>query len=248
MHPAGGAREDHSSAAARRGACGVAAALALAAAACGQDVDPPWQLDHDRVIAVRATPPRIATGEIAELDVLLGRAGAPPAEVDAEEVEVTSPSRLASALVRRGARWTVVAPDEAGLAAARAELGLAATEPVPLQLRLTFTAPALVARKTVWLGPRAQNPTLDPITIDGASALELTELSVGIAVDVPVAVDLDDRYNINWLTSCGTMHDFDLARAYLRVEPEDHKEGTFALVVRDELGGVAWKTWAISAR
>jgi hypothetical protein len=47
---------------------------------------------------------------------------------------------------------------------------------------------------------------------------------------------VDATYNINWLTSCGTMHDFDLAMAHRRVEPEDPHAGTLAIVVRDALG------------
>jgi hypothetical protein len=43
------------------------------------------------------------------------------------------------------------------------------------------------------------------------------------------------------------MHDFDLAKAYLRVEPEDPHQGTLGVVVRDTAGGVAWQFWPISA-
>ena len=73
------------------------------------------------------------------------------------------------------------------------------------------------------------------------------QLTVGQLVDVPVAVDFDDSYVVNWLTSCGTMHDFDLPNAYLRVEAEDPKTGTLGVVVRDEIGGVAWRLWPITA-
>jgi len=48
----------------------VKAAWLVVVVACGGDVDPPWQLDHDRIVAVRATPPHIAAGETATLDVL----------------------------------------------------------------------------------------------------------------------------------------------------------------------------------
>jgi hypothetical protein len=42
------------------------------------------------------------------------------------------------------------------------------------------------------------------------------------------------------MTACGTMHAFDLALAYLQVEPEDPHAGMRAIVVRDTLGGVNW--------
>jgi hypothetical protein len=141
----------------------------------------------------------------------------------------------------------VTAPDEAQLAAARRELGLAADAPVPLRLRVTFAGPALVAYKNIWLGVHADNPVLDPITVDGLDAGAATTLSVAPATDIRLAVDFDATHDINWLTSCGTMHDFDLARAYLRVEPEDPQAGTLAVVVRDPDGGVSWRIWPIAA-
>jgi len=223
-------------------------ALALVVlAGCGADVDPAWQLDHDRVIAVRATPARIASGEVAEVDALLGRVGEPPIEVDPATVMVVTPTVLASALVKVGARWTVVAPGPTQLAAGRAELGLPADAPVPLRLRMTFPGSTKVGLKIVWMGEHADNPLLDPILIDGVDVAAAAQLTVAPAVDVRLAVEFDDSYIVNWLTSCGTMHDFDLSRAYLRVEPEDPQTGTLGVVVRDELGGVAWRMWPITA-
>ena len=80
------------------------------------------------------------------------------------------------------------------------------------------------------------NPVIAPVTIDGMDGRAVSRLSVPAGVDIPLAVEFDDSYNINWLTSCGTMHDFDLAKAHLRVEPTDPQSGTLALVVRDALG------------
>lgn len=222
------------------------AAIAVVLGGCGQDVDPAWQLDHDRIIAVRATPSRVAAGETAVLDALLGHQGAPPGEVEPVSAEVISPARLAGAL-SHAAHWTVTAPDEAGLDAARSELALAPGAAVPLRLRVRFAGTPLIGLKVVWLGEHADNPVIEPVTIDGRDALGETELAVPAGVDVPLAVTFDDSFNINWLTSCGTMHDFDLARAHLRVEPEDPQSGTLAIVVRDSLGGVAWRVWPIAA-
>lgn len=224
------------------------ALIAAALAGCTQDVDPAWQLDHERVITVRATPPRIASGEVAEIDALVGHKGQPPGDVDPDAAEVVSPTALAGALGRSSTRWTVTAPGDDQLAAGRAELGLDPGAPVPLRLRFRFAGSGLTALKVVWLGQHTDNPVLDPVTIDGMNALAQAELSVRAGVDVPLAVDFDQTYNINWLTSCGTMHDFDLASAHLRVEPGDPRSGTLAIVVRDALGGVAWHLWPITAQ
>jgi hypothetical protein len=227
---------------------GLAIALGWLLAGCGDDVDLPWDLDHDRIIAIRSTPPRIASGEVATLDALLGRVAQPPIESVPATATVLSPGSLASALAAGDdGGWTVTAPDEAALVAARSELGLEAGAPVPLRLRVTFAEGGKTGLKIVWLGERADNPVIDTVTVDGRDALAAEQLAVGVEVDVPLAVDFDDTHVVNWLTSCGTMHDFDLARAYLRVEPEDPTAGTLGVVVRDTVGGVAWKLWPITA-
>jgi hypothetical protein len=224
------------------------AAVVALLAGCSGDVAPDWQLAHDRVIAVRATPPRIAPGEVARIDALLGHQAQPPDGVDPDTAEVVSPASLAGALARSDTRWTVTAPGDDRLAAARGELGLDAGAPVPLQLRVGFTQLGQTALKIVWLGPHSDNPVIDPVAIDGRDGLAAAALTVPAGVDVPLAVSFDATYNINWLTSCGTMHDFDLATAHLRVEPEDPHAGTLAIVVRDALGGVAWRLWPIAAQ
>jgi hypothetical protein len=225
----------------------IVAAAAAALAGCTMDVDPAWQLDHDRVIGVRATPPRIASGEAAQIDALIGHKGAPPEQVEPDTAELVSPASLAGALGRSGGHWTITAPGDAGLAAGRRELGLPDGDPVPVRVRVRFTASGLSALKVVWLGQHTDNPVLDPVAIDGKDGRALAAITVAAGVDVPLAVEFDDTFNINWLTSCGTMHDFDLARAHLRVEPDDPHAGTLALVVRDDLGGVAWQLWPITA-
>jgi hypothetical protein len=224
------------------------AAVLAVLAGCSADVDPDWQLSHDRVIAVRAAPPRLASGEVAAIDALLGHQGQPPDGVDPDTAEVVSPASLAGALGRQAAHWTVTAPGGDQLAAARSELGLDAGAPVPLRLRVGFTRLGQTALKVVWLGQHTDNPVVDPVTIGGMDGLAQVQLTVPAGVDVPLAVNFDATYNINWLTSCGTMHDFDLATAHLRVEPEDPHAGTLAIVVRDTLGGVAWHLWPITAQ
>ncbi|HET9619802.1 MAG TPA: hypothetical protein VFP84_00450, partial [Kofleriaceae bacterium] len=70
----------------------------VALAACTDDTDPPWQLSHDRIIAIRATPPHVAAGDHAVIDGLIGSRGAPVAERAPDTVTVVSPAALAGAV------------------------------------------------------------------------------------------------------------------------------------------------------
>jgi len=216
------------------------AALLVVLVGCTSDVDPPWQLDHERIIAVRSTPPHVPAGTTAQLDLLLGHKGAPTSVAPPELTSVVSPASLANAV--SGA--TVTAPDDAGLAAARAELMLADGAPVPLVVGVE--AGGLLATKTVWLGDTADNPALTGVTVNGAAPA--AQIVVGKDVDVPLAIDADDSIQIvSWLTSCGTMHDFDLHLAHVHVLPADPQTGELAVVLRNPDGGVAWQVWPISA-
>ena len=223
--------------------------LISSALGCSDDTDPPWQLDHDRIIAVRATPPRIAAGEQAVLDALIGAKGAPVAERMPDDATVVAPASLAVAMTHDAARWVVTAPSSETLSAVRDELGLAPDALVPLEIRVTYAGGALVATKTVWLGGAAANPTMTGVEIDHASATAAELVVVAPRQDIPLSIGLDDtHYDVTWLSSCGTMHDFDLPNAYLRVEPDDVTSGQLALVVRDSAGGVTWQVWPIQAQ
>jgi hypothetical protein len=147
---------------------------------------------------------------------------------------------------RQGTSWIATAP--ADLTAARTELMLMPTDPVPLRLRMTFPDFAFVGIKTVLLGEHHENPSLGVIRIGDEDKTSATMLRVPKVTDVRLDVDFDDTFTVNWLTSCGNMHDFDLPGAYLRVEPEDPQAGMLGVVVRDATGGVAWKLWQISAQ
>ena len=230
----------------------VAAAAATLAAvatlgACAGDLDPPWQLDHDRIVAVRATPPGIVAGETSTIDALLGQKGGTTHVAAPELATVVAPMSLSDVLAFDGGTWVVTAPSEARLDAARAELELAAGAPVPLQVGVSYANQALIATKTITLGRAAANPSLVNVMLDGTPS-GTSELVVGKLVKVPLSIDADDaRYDVTWLTSCGTMHDFDLPSAYLQVEAEDPDAGELAVVLRDANAGVAWSVWPIHA-
>jgi hypothetical protein len=217
--------------------------LLIALSACAGDIDEQWQLAHDRIIAVRATPPGILPGETSVIDGLFGSKTGHPVELAPQIATVVAPMSLQNTLRRDAGKWVVTAPDAAGLAAARAELGIAADKPVPLQIGVAYADQQLLAVKTVYLGEARQNPVLEDMLIDGA-APPATEIVVPELTDVPLSVKAEDPDVVNWLTSCGTMHDFDLPNAYLRVETEDPHEGDIAVVLRKTDGGVAWRVWS----
>jgi hypothetical protein len=234
-------------------------AVLAAAAGCTGDIDPPWQLSHDRIVAVRADPPGILAGQTSRIDALLAHKDQMTSVATPELAAVTSPMSLADVLSIQGGEWTVTAPGEDRLAAARSELKLPAGAPVPVQIGVSYggdpTAPgsqALVATKTITIGAPAGNPPLDGLMIDGKpvdAAAPSDALTVAKLVKVPLSVTANDiDFDVIWVTSCGSMHDFDLPQAYLRVETDDPDQGELGVVVRDAHGGVAWKVWPIQAR
>ena len=223
-------------------------ALFVVLAACTGEVDPAWQLGHDRVIAVSLTPPHIAAGETSQVNGLIGRKDDAPFEVDPISVTVESPTSLMSTLAQTAdGHWQVTTASDDQLADARNELMVAATDPVPVSLRMEFAYQSLIAHKLVYMGDHADNPSLGAVMIDGVDATTETSIMVAPVTDIPLQVDFPETDDINWLTSCGSMHDFDLAKAYLRVETADPQTGTIGVVVRDTQGGVAWQFWPISA-
>lgn len=225
----------------------LAITIATAAAACAGDVDQPWHLDHDRIVAVRATPPHIASGERSVLDALIATEGAPTHVATPDVATVVSPTSLSDVLAPGPDGWAVTAPDEARLAAARTELGLEAGAPVPVQVGVSYAGNTLFALKTIYLGDQVPNPTLEGLLIDGAEPpADTVQMARDVEVRLSVAADAS-LMKANWLTSCGTMHDFDLPDAYLVIEDEDPTEGELAIVLRDRSGGVAWRVWTLTA-
>lgn len=242
-------------------------AIALVAGACNADIDEQWELDHDRIIAVRAEPPGIMPGEVSRIDMLLGFETLPVAQRGPDFVTVVSPASLSDIVTFDGMDWIVTAPSAERIDQARGELGLLPDAPVPLQIGAAVAWPTPVvspegngfaAVKVVWLGAEYVNPPINGLLIGGAEAppageeIVFAKTPVGAATTVKTRlfVEADDESDIvNWLSSCGTMHDFDLHAAYVTVQEEedDRTEGELALVLRDELGGVTWRWWPCRA-
>jgi hypothetical protein len=217
--------------------------LALALLVACQDPIPPerWQLDQERAVAVRVTPPRILAGEHALIDGLLAHADRPTTvTAPGDVVAVNSPLQLAVNFIFD--HWEVIAPDDATLTATRTELGLAAGEPIPFELTVYFgtVAAPIITQKRMWFGESVANPVLPAILIDGVPP--------GGSLVVPHATELTlraDADKVSWLTSCGTLRDSQEPDAILALDAAC--TGELVVVVRDREGGTVWKVWPLDA-
>jgi hypothetical protein len=230
------------------------ALLCLLLVGCIDEVDPRWTLDHDHVVVARATPPRIRSGEGTFIDALVAHRGGPTTVEFPMTAEVANaPQELARYLVHDEGMWRLFAPDLDTLASVRPALGLPEDGPVPVDLMLTFantsTTRAVMApfrvRKTVWLGEPSRNPELPPVLVDDVPIDD--EVVVSVGRDVYVQVEVPAGIRVNWLTNVGTLFQDDVARAFVRVLPDDRHAGELVVVLRDSVGGVAWRVWPMRA-
>lgn len=218
---------------------------------CIDQVDQRWELDHDHVVAVRATPPAIMPGARAKLDALLAHEDAAPTVnapvAAAAGVEEGDPLYgIVSQSLLEG--WFVNAPSAEVLDQIRARDGIAAGEPVPVPIVMAFAGPGdelLYATKTVYLGATGENPIAPSMVIDGQLASD--QITVPMQRDVYVSVNVESAARVNWLTSCGSLFQDDVATAFLRVASDDEQAGQLAVVIREPRGGVAWRVWPVTA-
>jgi hypothetical protein len=158
--------------------------------------------------------------------------------VDPPRVASASDQSLYAAVHFVFDHWQVDGPDEAQLAAARAEMGLAADAPVPLDVTVQVKGP-LYAEKRVLLGATAANPAMPAVMIDGVAAPGA--ITLGPHRAVPLLMQAQD---VRWLTSCGELTDDREAAATLATG--DACSGELVAVVRDGAGGVVWQVWPLT--
>ena len=248
---------------------GSLAALAAATAlctGCADDVAEPYQLSHPRVLAIRAEPAVIPAGATARLDVLFSDGASPPRLATAEELTFTLPPeleelqlgpQLAGLLVREPQGWVVRSPDEATLAAARAQLELPAGAAVPLPIDVAVDgasdspdAEPLLAQKIVSFGTIVGNPeppvlTLDDQQItDGVRIPHGAELSLSAAVpaaatDSPLA-EPPGEITYRWFASFGELRRYTQPLALITAESDERGPGSLLVIARTAAGGVSW--------
>jgi hypothetical protein len=214
-------------------------AIAALLAGCADETVQPWALDHERIVAVRATPPHIVLGEIALLTALVAHDDGPVEEVVPTGASAPfAPAGLFAAVHFNIDHWQIDGAPPEQLAQARVELGLDEGEPVPLPVTLQFPG-RLYAEKIVWLGDSRPNREVPRVLVDGAELGD--ELQLAGQAEVALVIEVNDSDRAHWLTSCGELEDHDSPRATLRVD--GRCDGELAVVVRDAFGGTAWRVW-----
>jgi hypothetical protein len=218
------------------------ALVVLLLAACEGPVEPEaWQLAQDRVVSVRALPPRIRAGEHASLEGLRAHADG-ATTVEAPSVLNAPHSPLFAAVNFILDHWEVIAPDEAGLADARTQLGLAADAPILVELDVYFgplSGTHFTTHKQLWLGDSAANPELPAIRVDAQPPGDT--IAIARDRDITLAADADD---VSWFTSCGRLRDASEPAAILVSGAAC--TGELAVVVRDGQGGTVWHVWPLT--
>jgi hypothetical protein len=221
-------------------------------AGCIDEVDPRWTLDHDHVVAARATPPRVRAGDVTALDALVAHVDGPVTVESPMTAEVarTNGADFSRYLVEENGAWRLEAPDAQTLASARPFMGLPDDAPVPVDVVLTFPNHSGTQRagldpfkvkKTVWLGEPSTNPDAPTIVVEGNEVGDALAVPTGRDVYLRASTDL----RVNWLTSVGTLYQDDERTAYLHVD--EPGSGQLVMVVRDPDGGVAWRVVALQA-
>jgi hypothetical protein len=218
---------------------------ALAVAAGCDSTGAPSELDRPRVLAVQVSPPHLGPEESGPVDVLVGRDDGTVDVIAPTSVEVAgAPDGSAvESMVAHGADgWAVDCPDAQVLAQLRAQMGLAAEDPIPIGLAVEVEVEGelLTATKAVYLGSRGDNPQLAGITAAGRE--EDGVLVIGAGEEIPITADGadgDSELSYAWFTSVGDI-DLYLSQAATLTVTDEPGDGQLVLVVRDQQGGVTW--------
>jgi hypothetical protein len=219
------------------------ALIFLAACAPGPVEPESWQLDQDRVVAVRVTPPGVAAGEHALVDALIAHVDG-PTTIAMPSAMTAAGSPLFTAVNFLVDHYEVIGPDDSALADARVTLGLPVDAPIPFELAVFFgplSGDHFDTHKQMWLGESDTNPVVPTIAIDGVAPDAAISIATGRDIALTAATD-----NVRWLTSCGTLRDSEEPAAILHVdEPCD---GELVVVIRDGRGGTVWQVWPLRSQ
>jgi hypothetical protein len=219
----------------------------------------PGDLRYARTLAVRAEPPRVSPGQRARIDLLVtGNDGMPTVRAPDSVVPApampprpAAPSEAALLITQENGAWYVNAPSAELLAGLRQAFGLPtdseAPIPFPLSISVTLDGQARASEKVLWLGGAALNPTITGMTIDGRP-MEESPLAVSAAGEHTLsgAAQGEGTLSYSWYTGFGELKKYREANATLdKALPGE--SGAVVLVVRNDLGGVAWRFGSLRA-
>jgi hypothetical protein len=124
-----------------------------------------------------------------------------------------------------------------------AEGVVASDQSVELQLSIELAdGQVLLAQKHVALEDReAANPVIAALRIGGQETEEAATVTIG-AGEIEISVESEAATRVAWYTSLGEIRYYRDAETVLEVLPEDLGEGWIAAVVRDDEGGVSWRS------
>ncbi len=178
------------------------------------DVAQPYELEHARIMAVGVTPPGLAAGETARIDILVTD-GEGPRIADPTDVEISS--ELGLAITRDDTGWQVTADGRSSV--------------VAFDVRVSVGVESLTAQKTLAFGTHTDNPPT-PVIVGTVERIP-ADRDLVLAPEV-----IDPAWSYRWFSSVGELTGY--TRAESTLEPIAGASGALALVVRDQAGGTSW--------
>jgi hypothetical protein len=201
-------------------------------------------LDHATMLAVRAEPPRVDSGERAKIVALATAEDGTPMEIERPPIAAAGlPEEVAEQMLRVEEEGSfVVAPPAFALEQMREQLQLAPDAPIPLTLDLDLDISPIVqgATKVVLLGGRASNPRILEVAVDGVPAGgDRLVVAYGSQPKVSVRAEGKGELKYAWASSLGELEGYRSAEATMLAATAGR--GHLVIVVRDPSGGVEWR-------
>ncbi len=188
------------------------------------------ELSEPQILALVASPPCVAAGDVAALDVVVaGPAGA----ILPRDVVWSVPP---------GAAGSIESSGGVSMVRAAADAATGATFEIDAAIDVGTAAP-LRGFRTVRVGGGCANPIIDAVLIDGVPASASDDVLVGrgdsVALDLSVDGGLADGSRVSWFTTAGKIELYRHTPTKLIADSEAGT-GILYVVYRDGLGGVAW--------
>lgn len=236
------------------GSLAALAVLSTLCSGCADDVAEPYHLTHPRVLAIRTEPAVIPASATARLDVLFTDGAAPPRLATPDELTFSLPAELdrpelRGLVAREAEAWVVRSPDEATLAAARAELSLPDGAPIPLPIDVairpaTATQTPLLAQKGLTFGTIVGNPEPPVLTLSDQQITDGVRIPHGAELALAAAVPLAEpsgEITYRWFASFGELRRYTQPLALITAESDERGPGSLLVIARTPAGGVSWK-------